>query len=873
MRTRAALCSLLLLVTLVVPAAQVRPLYDRGAGGLARLLGRLQTTASALHTGAHPDDEDSALIARLARGDFARVAYLSLNRGEGGQNIIGTELVEALGVIRTEELLQARRLDGGEQYFTRTFDYGFSKTRAEAAAKWGEREVLADMVRVIRTHRPLVVASRFAGTPADGHGQHQLAGYLTPAAFRAAADPNELPEQLREGLRPWQAKKLYVGEGFRPDPQAPPTTRIATGTLVPVIGRTFTEIAMEGRSQHKSQEMGVIELRGPQQSMLRLLQPPARPARDEASLFDGLDVSLSGLPALAGLPPGSLAAEMSAVAAAAADASSAYDARRPGAIVPHLAKGLAAVRAARARLQSLRVNAATTAEAEFLLDHEERAFGEALVLASGLDIDPIATSETVVRGGSVDVTVRTFDYGLAPDTRIGAAHIDAPKGWLTAPAPDGDDTDRDNPFARFFRETPAKSERFRVTVGGDAPFTQPYWLTEPRSGHLFRWGPGAPAGRAFAPPVLSARVSVQIGGIPLDVVRPVEYRFADRVRGEIRRPVVVVPAVDVALESSLLVVPIRSPRDQTVVVRVTSGDGAATGTVSLTPPAGWRVTPAEQSFSLAGRGQATSASFVVQPPQAVTPGSFEMTAQARVGDRVYTDDVQTIAYPHIQTHRLYRKASARVQAFDHSAAPVRVGYVMGSGDQVPDAIRRMGLEVELLDAEALSAGDLSRFDTIVVGVRASEARLDFVANHERLLDYVRNGGTLIVQYQQGDYAERGLAPFPGAIGPRVTEEDAAVTILQPGHPAMTTPNRITAEDFEGWVQERNLYSFGTFDSRYQALLESHDSGEPPNQGGLLYAPLGKGRYVYASYAFFRQLPAGVPGAYRLFANLLSLGAR
>lgn len=874
MRTRAALSSLLLLVILAVPAAQVRPLYDRGAGGLSRLLGRLQTTASALHTGAHPDDEDSALIARLARGDFARVAYLSLNRGEGGQNIIGTELFEALGVIRTEELLQARRLDGGEQFFTRTFDYGFSKTRAEAAAKWGEREVLADMVRIIRTYRPLVVASRFAGTPADGHGQHQLAGHLTPLAFRAAGDPNQFPEQLREGLRPWQAKKLYVGQGFRSDAEAPPTTRIATGRLDAVIGRTYTEIAMEGRSQHKSQEMGVIEIKGPQQSMLRLVEPGVRPPREETSLFDGLDTSLAGLPALAGLPPGSLAGEMDAVAGAATAAASAYDARRPGAIVPHLAKGLSAVRAARARVRSLSVEPAAKAECDFLLDLEERAFGEALVLAGGLDIDPLATSETVLPGGSLDVTVRTFDYGLTPDVRIGTARIEAPAGWQTTPAPDAGDEDRGNPFARFFRETPDKSERFRVTAPADAPFTQPYWLAEPRDGHLFRWRVDEAAGRPFEPPILTARVPVDIGGVSLDVVRPIEYRFADRVRGEIRRPVVVVPAVDVSLDSSLLVVPVRAPREQTIVVSVTSADvRAVQGGVSLSAPAGWRVTPSEQAVSLAGRGHTTSVSFALQPPQAVAPGSFEVKAQARVGDRVYTDDMQTIAYPHIQTHRLYRKAAARVQAFDLSVAPVRVGYVMGSGDQVPDAIRRMGLDVELVGSDELSAGDLSRFDAIVVGVRASEARADFAAHHARLLDYARSGGTLIVQYQQGDYAERGLAPFPGEIGPRVTDEDAVVTILRPDHPAMTTPNRITASDFEGWVQERNLYSFGAFDPRYEPLLESHDAGEPPNRGGLLYAPIGKGRYVYASYAFFRQLPAGVPGAYRLFANLLSLGAR
>jgi len=308
MRTRvAAVVAVFVGVAISVqgPAgAQVRPIYDMGAAGLVQLLERLQTTARVLHTGAHPDDEDSSFIARMARGDHARTAYLSLNRGEGGQNIIGTELFDALGVIRSEELLQARRLDGGEQFFTRSFDYGFSKTRAEAAAKWNEQAVLGDMVRVIRTFRPLVIYARFAGTPQDGHGQHQMAGYLTPLAFRAAADPSQFPDQIAEGLRPWQAKKLYRGAGFRPDPAAPPTTDVQTGIVDAALGRTYAEIAAEGRSQHKSQEMGGIEPMGPAASGLILLSPApaAGAAARERSIFDGVDVTLPGLAATAGLP-------------------------------------------------------------------------------------------------------------------------------------------------------------------------------------------------------------------------------------------------------------------------------------------------------------------------------------------------------------------------------------------------------------------------------------------------------------------------------------------------------------------------------------------------------------------------------------------
>ncbi len=451
--------------------AQVRPVYDLGAAGLTRLLERLQTTASALHTGAHPDDEDSAFIARTARGDAARMAYLSLNRGEGGQNIIGPELFDALGVIRTEELLQARRLDGGEQFFTRTFDYGFSKTRAEAAAKWNERDVLGDMVRVIRLFRPLVIYSRFQGTPADGHGQHQLAGYLTPLAFKAAADPNEFPEQLKEGLRPWQARKLYRGVGFRPDPANPPTTMVATGVFDPVLGRTFAEIAAEGRSQHKSQQMGAIELKGPQASGMRLRRE--RRADDNARAVRLRAASTCRSPASARWRACRRARCVSSWLPSTPPPvrrSNDYDPLEPHAIIPPLAAGLRATRAARAAMASGSAPQAPGADADFLLSFKEHDFVEALALAAGVVVDPLADEETVVQGGTVGVTVRMFAADGAP-ARVTSASVTAPAGWKVDAQAGTEPGDRagQNPSARM--EMPAYAARYRVTVPADAPLT------------------------------------------------------------------------------------------------------------------------------------------------------------------------------------------------------------------------------------------------------------------------------------------------------------------------------------------------------------------------------------------------------------------
>ena len=873
MRLRPALLTLaavLVFVTRPSIDAQVRDVYDFGADGLVQAIERLQTTASVLHTGAHPDDEDSAFLARTARGDHARVGYLALNRGEGGQNIIGPELFDALGVIRTEELLQARRLDGGRQFFTRTFDYGFSKSRAEAAAKWNERDTLGDMVRIIRMFRPLVIYSRFSGTPADGHGHHQLAGYLTPLAFKAAADPKEFPEQLREGLRPWQAKKLYRGVGFRPDPANPASIEVQTGVVDPVIGRSYSEIAAEGRSQHKSQEMGSIEPLGPSASGLLRLETLVQAPAQEKSIFEGIDTTVPGLAALAGLPADALRPELQAMDAAARKALADYQALKPAALVPTLADGLRATRAARAALKSLQAGADAKADADFLLAFKEDDFVDALTRAAGVVVDPLADEETAIPGGAVNVDVRTFAATPA-DVKIGEAALHAPAGWrIEAAAPERAGR---GGGPGFRREIATSDTRYRVAVPADAPLTEPYFLRLPRQGDRYQWPDNAPKGLPFDPPLLTASVAMEIGGQAITVTKPVQYRYGDRIRGELRRDVNVVPAVSVGLDSRLLIVPIGTAGQQHLVVRAASfSPQPVSGTLRLRLPAGWTATPAEAPFTLTSKGDKTSTSFVVTPPARRTPGNVDITAEAVVGSQTFARDMQVIAYPHIQTHRIYWASTATAEVLDLRVAPVKVGYIMGSGDQVPDALRRMGVDVTMINEEMLTTGDLSRFDTIVVGVRASEARPDFVANNGRLLQYMQNGGTMIVQYQQGDYEARNLPPYPvqAPTNSRVTDETAPVKILAPQHPVFTFPNHITTADFDGWVQERDLYAFNTFDAKYTPLLETMDPGEPAQNGGEVYAQVGKGQYVYTSYSWFRQLPAGVPGAYRQFANLISL---
>jgi LmbE family N-acetylglucosaminyl deacetylase len=858
----------LLLAPAVRPAAQVRAIPAMGTAGILHQILKLRTTASVLLVGAHPDDEDSLFISRVARGDHARVGYLSLTRGEGGQNAIGSELFDALGVIRTEELLQARTLDGGDQFFGRAFDYGFSKTLEEAARQWGEREVLADIVRIIRLYRPLVVYSVFSGTPVDGHGHHQLVGWLTPVAFHAAADPAQFPEQIAEGLRPWQARKLYRGTGLFAFGGGPGTTiRVEEGQLDPLLGRSYVEIAAEGRSQHKTQGMGSPELRGPLQSGLALLEPSAPTGPAETSVFDGIDTSITGLAAVTGLPPGALKQELGEIDVAVNKALDSYSVLAPGNSVPALAEALLSIRAARAAIRTVDASPDAKADANFILAAKEEDATLALQGASGIAVDFISDTETVAAGESFLCTVRVF-LAQPRMAKITTVVVKTPDGWVSESAPPA------KPGPGTFPEVADRTDIFRLTVPADALPSQPYWLTVPRGGQVFDWPSHTPKGAPFDPPSVIASVHAEIGGVTVSLSRPLQYRMVDRVRGELRRDVDVVPAVTLSFDTPLELIPLemRGKARRVSVVLQSNSQSPIAGSMKLDLPQGWTISPAESPFAFQRKGERTTLACMVTPSGKVAPGTYTLHAHADVQGNLFDRSLRVIAYPHIQTHRMYARAAEQICVLDLKVKPVKVGYVMGTGDQVPEALRRMGLDVSLLDESALTSGDLARFGTIVVGINASAARPDFVAEMPRLFDYAQKGGTLIVQYQQQDYVQRNLPPFPAQMASRVTDETAPVSILSPGHAVFTVPNKIGPDDFLGWVQERNLNAFTTFDPRFTALLESHDEGEPPQRGGEVYARLGKGHYVYTAYAWFRQLPAGVPGAYRMFANLVSLGA-
>jgi LmbE family N-acetylglucosaminyl deacetylase len=861
--------------------------------GLSQALNRLDVVASVLHTGAHPDDENSSLLAWLSRGQGARTAYLSATRGDGGQNLLGTELFEALGVIRTEELLAARRADRGQQFFTPVYEFGFSKSSDEAFEKWGHDQMLGDFVRIVRQFRPEIIISRFRGTTQDGHGHHQAAGILTQEVFKAAADPARFPEYGR----PWQAKKLYLnagggqqqGNAQNPAP-APVTIAVNTGTFDAALGRSYAEIAAEGRSLHRSQGQGTVQNRGPSNTTLQLVQKTVTVA-DNADLFAGV---LHKLPDLAQLEP-ALGTDLNQLQERVVAIRQKTNLTKPSDLVPDLVAGLKQIQSMQTRAQHEHV--------KFLLQQKESDFQEAIRLSAGLVLDVLAADETVIPGQEFNVTVSVVNGGPYTFTNT-AVKFDLPTGWeaaLQAPGTGGGGAGQrggrgnaaggggargggarggaaaapPTPPAQPGVVAPGQKvdQVYTVKVPATASaFTQPYWLREARKGDRFTWPQDAPASMPFESPLLVTHATMVFDGATLAMERPAEFRSSDRMYGEQRAQVKLVPALSVRLNPDVAVIPIGGNRRKEFTVTVESQSSAAVDAdVRLQVPNGWTVTPPNQSVKLARAGDKTSVAFNVAAPNAA--GDFSIRASVRSGSQEFQKGYTVVAYPHMETHYLYSPAESRASVFDVKTGISSLGYVEGVGDTVPDALKQLGINVTMLSAQDLASGDLSKFPTIVLGVRAYQAREDLRAYNKRLLDYVFNGGNLVVQYNRAeDVGDVQYGPFPFTINnsDRITKEEAPVKVLQPAHPALNVPNKISPADFDGWVQERGTYFLRTFDRQYTPLLESSDPGEQPLQGGLVTTKYGRGTYTYTGYVFFRELPAGVKGAYRLFANLVSL---
>ena len=868
-RARPALvlvASLALLLAAAAPRAEEGPvaaasyaLTPPSTGGLEavdRMLRRLGTHRRLLVIGAHPDDEDTELLALVAQGMGGEAAYLSLSRGEGGQNLVGPDLGVGLGLVRSQELCAARRLDGGRQFFTRAYDFGFTRSIDETLEKWPRQVLLEDAVRIVRRFRPQVVISIFSGTPRDGHGQHQAAGLTAQDAFRAAGDAAALPGLAAEGLTPWQPGALYRETGWFDKDST--TIILPTGGVDPLTGRSYYQIAMASRSLHRSQDMGMLQEPGPQDTKVGWVA--GGQGKEGKDLFAGVDTRLAAMAAEAADPGrrAEMEKHLDRVSALTAEALQRLSTPDLASTVPVLAEALGQLRAARALVRPGDGGVA------MLLDEKIALAEGALAAAAGVTLDVLAEREATAPGDSVGVTVSVWNAGAQP-VAVESVALVSPEAW------DGGAPAAGRAVA------PGRLEEWKssVAVPAGARPTLPYFLYKPLTGDLYDWSgtPAAVRGEPFAPAALRASVRLTIAGAPVTLERDAAFRLRDEAIGEIRRPVRAVPALDVAVEPHLLVWPVAQSGKR-VEVTLTANAEPLSGRLEITAPPGWPA-PAPRPFSFAKRGERAFFDVPFTPPPGLAPGRYPFALAAVLADgRRLSLGIRTIDYGYIPRTPRPEGADVAIAAADiRFPALKRVGYIRGAADQVPEALTAVGVPIEILTERDLDAGDLSRYDAILVGSRAYETDAALPGANGRLLDYARAGGLVIVQYQQYGFVRGGFAPFPLEIArphDRVTDETAQVAVLDPQSPVFRTPNAIGPADWDGWVQERGLYFAHTWAPEYTPLLAMADPGGPEQKGGLLVARLGKGRYVYTGLAFFRQLPAGVPGAYRLLANLLAL---
>ncbi len=868
-------------------AAQVSPdkplPQDAGTAGLRLELRRLATTARMLHTTAHPDDEDGGMMTLEARGSGVSVTLLTLTRGEGGQNKVGSSLFDSLGVLRTLELLAAGRNYGVELRFSRVADFGYSKTVDETLEKWNGRVVpLADIVRMIRTLRPDVVVARFTGTTRDGHGNHQASAVLTREAFRAAGDPSRFPEQLQEGLLPWQAKKLYMGRLCWNDwneCEKDYTLKLNTGGKDGDLGGSAIQFAMAGLRHQLSQGAAGWSVEpGDWWSYYKLvdsvLPPTADASGHEKSFFDGLDTSLPALalrlgneePKAAFLAPGLREVEQLVRRATA----------QPDAAAEPLLAAQTKLAELAARLETSGVSEAAKQDVLGRLRQKQAQCERASVLALGLSLEAkieatgSAAASTAVSPGETFTIAAHLHNGSKQLVTVSDLQPDLPPGYVI----DSESAVRTLPPG-------ADAEaKFTVRVPERAELTRPYWhRNDPQTETLNLIDEPRYLMLPFPPPPFGVSAQFGVGekkSAPGRISATVMAPFRDEKDNARWRPLAVVPAFSVLVEPLSQVISLTGTGKCTVKVNVTSNlAGDAPGaTLRLEVPEGWQVEPAEIAVHLAKRGESQSLTFQVTPRN-LREGRLDLHAVLRFGGKEYREAYTLITREDLASFHYYQAATQKLSVVDVKVpAKIRIGYIMGAGDEIPVVLAQLGLDVELIPAVDLAKADLGRYGTIVLGIRAYDTQKALVTANQRLLDYVAGGGTVIVQYNASasDFNAGKFTPYPAQLSrSRVSVENATVTMLASGESVFHFPNEITARDFDGWVQERGLNFMESWDSHYTPLLEAHDPGEAAQKGGMLLAKVGKGTYIYTGYAFFRQLPAGVPGAVRLFVNLLSAG--
>ncbi|MGA2414703.1 MAG: PIG-L family deacetylase [Candidatus Sulfotelmatobacter sp.] len=872
---------------------------DQGVLGLRDQLRRLSTTAHLMQTVAHPDDEDGGMLTLESRGRGDSVLLMTLNRGEGGQNKVGSNLSDVLGVLRTLELLAADEYYGVQERFSRVADFGFSKSAEETFAQWGGHNIaLGDMVRVIRSFRPDVLVARFSGTERDGHGHHQASSILTREAFRAAADPKRFPEQIAQGLQPWQAKKLYIGNvcgfGAMTCPDEKWTVKLNTGERSADLDISYVQFAMQGLRHQLSQGAANWNVDpGDRFTFYKLVDSiePAKLDKDghEKDFFDGIDTSLPALAARRGVEesklPG-LRKELTEIATRVAEAAVDANGSNPSAAAQPLMQVVAGLERADSEVNQSSLGAAAKAD---LLQRLQEKIAQAQAALNDLlgvtlaatvvaraDTNGVSAKEaeamTTVSPGQEFLVAVDLHNGSNDRLFLDRLKLEVPEGWGTI----SDKTKREV-------IKPGENERalFRLRAPKTPQYTRPYWHREnPETDSLNHIDEEKYVTLPFPPPLMRAHVEYSIVGgtgtrgksaVDATVVTP----FVDEAGKESARPLALVPAFSVALEPGTQVISTHNGSSSTVTVGVTGNlSREVRGVLRLELPTGWRSEPEQFAVDFSRRGEKRDFKFKVFPA-GLQEGRAKVRAVLEADGEKFSEGYTLVTREDLGSFYYYQPAVQRVSIVDVKAPhDLKIGYIMGAGDDIPTVLQQVGMDVTPIPAEKIATAFLSDYGTIVLGIRAYDTQKDVAANNRKLLEFAKAGGTLIVQYNTGvsDFNSGHFTPYPAELSrARVSVEDAAVDILAPDDEIFHYPNTITARDFDGWVQERGLYFMDQWDEHFQSLLACHDPGEEAQKGGLLEAHYGKGIYIYTGYAFFRQLPAGVPGAVRLYVNLLSAG--
>lgn len=797
---------------------------------------KLNFLGSALYIAAHPDDENTRLISYLSNDVKARTAYLSLTRGDGGQNLIGTELRELLGVLRTEELLAARRIDGGEQFFTRANDFGYSKHPDETLAIWNKDEVLADVVRAIRKFRPDIIINRFDHrSPGTTHGHHTASAMLSVEAFDIAGDASKYPGQLKD-MAPWQPKRIFFNtswwfygsqEKFEKADKAN-LLKVETGNYYTQKGYSNNEIAALSRSQHRSQGFGSMGSRGTQAEYLEFLKGEF--PKNKSDLFDGINTTWSRIE------------NGNAIGDILYDVEKNFNFSNPSTHLPELLKAYQLIQ---------------QIEDEYWKTLKTKEITDIMEACTGLFLEAVADAAYTNPGGQVTVSVEAINRSKS---NIKLQNVTSNLGRSVL-SPD-----------RMLKDNQSNTFKLNIDIPEKQPYTTPYWLINEGSLGMYRVDNEPQIGKPETPRALKVTFNLSFNeNVSIPITKEVVYKYSEPDKGEIYRPFEILPPVGVSIANKVTL--FSSTEGKEVPVHIKSYAKGLNGNISLKLPEGWQSIPKAIDFSIQNKNENKTVVFTILPPENEHVGSIKPIVN--INTRQYNDELITIAYDHIPTQTVLLPSQAKIVRLNIEKAGNNIGYIAGAGDAIPESLQQIGYNVITIAPEAINAENLKRFDAIVVGIRAYNVVDDLKFKQHFLLDYVKNGGNIIVQYNTSGRemsSIQNLAPYRLDLSrDRVTDESSEVKILAKDHALVNFPNKITQKDFDGWVQERGLYFPDSWGPEFSPVLSMHDKGESPKKGSLLVAPYGKGHYIYTGLSFFRELPAGVPGAYKLFSNMISIG--